>query len=195
MRTLGRWTIIGGVFAVNRSSVLGRGTKIFRRKTSRRKTTNTEPHLLRATLPSDPVPTPSDSLLESLTTPTPNQMIPQSQTIEPTPDETASESPNQESAATETHDIAYHPIPTIESSLQEPAHQMVSVDNELTQIESSRPPNWDTFTRNQKAHWRKRILKINKNTKKMQCYLPILNPIYHGPPYLMTMYPHRSNLY
>ena len=62
---------------------------------------------------------PSDSLLESLTIPTPNQMISQSQTLEPTPDETAPESPNQESTATETHDIAHHTasyIPNQEST-------------------------------------------------------------------------------
>jgi hypothetical protein len=61
--------------------------------------------------------------------------------------------------APRSHDITHHPEPP----QQEPAHQMVSFNNDLTQIESSRPPNWDTFTRNQKAHWRKRILKTNKN--------------------------------
>ena len=68
--------------------------------------TNIEPHLLQPTLPSDPAPAQSESLLQNLTIPTHNQMIPQSQTIELTPVETASESPNQESTATETHDIA-----------------------------------------------------------------------------------------
>jgi hypothetical protein len=68
--------------------------------------TNIEPHLLQPNLPSDPAATPPNSLFQSLMIPTPNQMIPQSQTVEPTSDETVPDSPNQESTATETHDIA-----------------------------------------------------------------------------------------
>jgi hypothetical protein len=100
--------------------------------------TDTEPHLSRTILPSDPVPAPSDSPLESLTIPTPNQMIPQSQTIEPTLDETASDSPNQESKATETHDIAHH--------------------SAQSQTPPQKPSNWNEMSKKQKKNWYHRQL-------------------------------------
>ena len=102
--------------------------------------TNNEPPLLRPILPSDLTPAPTESLLESLTIPTPNQMITQSQTIEPTPDETASDSPNRESTATETHDIAHHPI-EIPAQSQPPQQQL--------------PPEvWNKMNKSQRKHWR-----------------------------------------
>ena len=110
--------------------------------------TNTEPSLLRPILPSDPVPAPFDSSLESLTIPTPNQMMAQSQTIEPTPDETVSDSPNHESTATETHDIAQHP--------------QVSINNYHTSFEIERPSNWHLMSGITKNNWRKK----QKNQKE-----------------------------
>ena len=108
--------------------------------------TNTEPHLLRATLPSDPVPTPSVSILESLTIPTPNQTITQSQTIEPTPDETVSDSPNQESTATETYDIAHHSTKPTQSQPTPP-----------TPSQQQLPPEvWARMSNSQRKNWRKR---------------------------------------
>jgi hypothetical protein len=120
--------------------------------------TNIEPHLLQPTLPSDPAATPSNSLLQSLTIPTPNQMIPQSQTIEPNPDETASDSPNQESTATETHDIAQH------SSEPPPQELATSTPTLMTEpllpqlatpmTPNDKPANWSQMSAKAKSNWR-----------------------------------------
>jgi hypothetical protein len=101
--------------------------------------TNTEPPLLRAILPSDPAPAPTDSLLESLMIPTPNQMIPQSQTIEPTPGETAPDIPNQESMVTVAHGFAHH-SPTTETPAQ-------------SQPPPQKPSSWNGMSKSQRRNW------------------------------------------
>jgi hypothetical protein len=105
-------------------------------------------------------------------------MIPQSQTIKPTPDEIASDSLNQESTATETHEIAHHPIPKIDQAFESqsqlkvsaPAFMTLSViglrvpPSQDTAISppnqqsppTSRPPEYETWTNNRKYRWRKR---------------------------------------
>ena len=81
-------------------------------------------------------------------------MIPQSQTIEPNPDETASDSPNQESTVTKTHDIAHHPIPPIDQTFESQSQD--SINNDHTPIEAERPSNWHLMSGRAKNNWSKK---------------------------------------
>ena len=112
---------------------------------------------------------PSDSLLQSLTIPTPNQMIPQSQTIEPISDETAFDSLNQESKTTETHDIAHHPIPTIAQAFESKSQEQIgSTPSQTTSHNLPQPPsiakpdNWNQMSTKAQQKWRQRQKHKNK---------------------------------
>ena len=61
---------------------------------------------------SDPVPTPTDPLLETLTIPTPPQIVSQPHIIESTTNETTINYPNQEQTTTRTHGFKHHSLPT-----------------------------------------------------------------------------------
>jgi hypothetical protein len=63
---------------------------------------------------SDPVPTPTDPLLETLAIPTPPQIVPQPHITESTTNETTVNYPNQEQTTTRTHGFKHHSLPTIE---------------------------------------------------------------------------------
>ena len=97
-------------------------------------------------------------------------MITQSQTIEPTTDETTSESPNQESTATETHDITHHSLSMIDQA-SEPSSaqdQIGSTPPMMTSHNSPQPPsiakpdNWNQMSASAQVRWR----KIQKHKNK-----------------------------
>jgi hypothetical protein len=104
--------------------------------------TYNEPTSLQPILPSDPVPALIDSLSESLTIPPPTQMIPHSQTIEPTPGETASDCPNQENLITETNEFTHH--------------SQESINNDHNSFEIEHPSNWHLMSGRAKNHWRQK---------------------------------------
>jgi hypothetical protein len=88
---------------------------------------------------SDPVPTPTDPLLETLVIPTPPQIIPQPLITEFTTNETTINFPNQEQSTTKTRGFKHHSLPTIE-------------------LPPIKPDNWDSMTKQQRRFWYKHKL-------------------------------------
>ena len=69
---------------------------------------------------SDPVPTPTDPLLETLVIPTPPQIVLQPHITESTTNETTVNYPNQVQTITRTQGFKHHSLPTIESPSESP---------------------------------------------------------------------------
>ena len=70
---------------------------------------------------SDPVPTTTDPLLETLVILTPPQIEPQPHITESTTNETTVNYPNQEQTTTRTHGFKHHSLPTIEPPSESPS--------------------------------------------------------------------------
>ena len=82
--------------------------------------TITETPLPQLITSSDPIPTPTDPLLETLAIPTPPQIVPQPHTTESTTNETTIDYPDQEQTTTRTHGFKHHSLPTIEPPFESP---------------------------------------------------------------------------
>ena len=124
---------------------------------------------------SDPVPTSTDPLLETLAIPSPPQLAPQSQVTESTINETTVNYPYQEQTTTRTRGFKHHSLPMIDPPSESPSQEFVTSTSSFkphtttdpspaspnqafntTESEMSKPPNWNTYTSSQKANWRKR---------------------------------------
>jgi len=111
---------------------------------------------------SDPVPTPTDPLLETLAIPTPPQIILQPHIIESTTNETTVNYPNQEQTTTRTHVFEHHSPPTITYNHQPPPPpQEVSItQSQLLDFSTASqlalmqfPENWSQMSRRARKYW------------------------------------------
>ena len=101
---------------------------------------------------SDYVPTPTDSLLETLAIPTPPQIIPQPQITESTTNETTVNYTNQEQTTTRTHGFEHHSPPTSETPPESPSKvSEISATSQLISMQF--PDNWSQMSRRAKKSW------------------------------------------
>ena len=100
---------------------------------------------------SDPAPTLTDLLLETLAIPTPPQIVLQPHITESTTNETTINYSNQEQTIMRTHGFKHHSLPTIESS-SEPLSQPTPP----TPQQQLPPDVWARMSNSQRKNWRKR---------------------------------------
>ena len=125
---------------------------------------------------SDPVPTPTDPLLETLAMPTPPQIVvPQPLITESTTNETTVNYPNQEQTTT-THGFKHHSLLTTEPSPETSPQEPKTTTKLLSEVATIEPPpdnpnhdldtteesvmpkplDWNTYSKSKKANWRNR---------------------------------------
>jgi hypothetical protein len=138
--------------------------------------TITETHSPQLDTSSDPASTPTDPLLETLAIPTPPQIVPQLHITDSSTNEISVNYPNQEQTTTRIHEFKHHSLPTIEppsESLSQEPEITTKISSEATTIEPPpdntnhdpdtteesvmpKPPDWNTYSKSKRAHWRKR---------------------------------------
>ena len=120
--------------------------------------TITETPLPQLIVLSDPIPTPTDPLLETLAILTP-QIEPQPHITESITNETTVNYPNQEQTTTWTHGFKHHSLPMIDPSLESLLSEVAKSISSQKHNEIQKPANWNEMSASARKNWYNRRKK------------------------------------